>query len=46
MPHFEMLYAYFSEFAKSHHYDGFDRHDVKPFLAELRYTAHVFRKFT
>jgi len=46
MPHFQMLYAYISEFARCHHYDGFDRHDVKPFLAELRYTAHVFRKFT
>lgn len=30
-----------AEFARSYHYDFFDRHDVKPFLAELRYTARV-----
>ena len=45
MSHFEMLYAFISEFAKSRHYDYFDRRDVKPFLAELRYTMHVLRKF-
>jgi predicted ATP-grasp superfamily ATP-dependent carboligase len=44
MSHFEMLYVFISEFAKTRHYDCFDRHDVKPFLAELRYTMHVLRK--
>jgi predicted ATP-grasp superfamily ATP-dependent carboligase len=33
------------EFGKSRHYDYFDLHDIKPFLAELRYTMHVFKKF-
>jgi predicted ATP-grasp superfamily ATP-dependent carboligase len=35
------LYAFISEFAKSFNYDYFDSRDVKPFLAELRYTIHV-----
>jgi predicted ATP-grasp superfamily ATP-dependent carboligase len=45
MPHRKMIYTFISEFGKSHHYDFFDRRDIKPFLAELRYTMHVLRKF-
>jgi predicted ATP-grasp superfamily ATP-dependent carboligase len=37
------LYAFILEFVKSFHYDYFDSRDVKPFLAELRYTIHVLR---
>ena len=39
--HAKGLCAFVAEFARSYHYDFFDRHDVKPFLAELRYTARV-----
>jgi predicted ATP-grasp superfamily ATP-dependent carboligase len=37
--------AFVSEFGKSLHYDYFDLHDPMPFLAELRFTAHVLGKF-
>ncbi len=39
--HREGIYTILGEFAKSHHYDYFDRRDVKPFLTELRYTVHA-----
>ena len=42
--HVRILYAFTSEFAKSFRYDYFDIRDVRPFLAELRYTIHVLRK--
>jgi predicted ATP-grasp superfamily ATP-dependent carboligase len=42
-PRARSLYAFISEFVKSFHYDYFDWRDVKPFLAELRYTTHVLR---
>ena len=36
---------FLAEFGKSRHYDYFDHSDVRPFLAELRYTLHVLGKF-
>lgn len=33
-----------AEFARTFHYDYYDRRDLRPFLAELRYTMRVFRK--
>ena len=36
---------FLAEFGKSAHYDYFDHRDVRPFLAELRYTLHVLVKF-
>ncbi|MGH3265527.1 MAG: ATP-grasp domain-containing protein [Trebonia sp.] len=44
LSHLQAIYAFVAEFAKSRHYDYFDRRDVMPFLAELRYTMHVLRK--
>jgi predicted ATP-grasp superfamily ATP-dependent carboligase len=44
MSHVSSVYAFISEFTKSRHYDYFDRSDLRPFLAELRYTMHVLRK--
>ena len=44
MSHARSIYTFISEFAKCRHYDCFDRRDVRPFLAELRYTMHVLRK--
>lgn len=44
MPHARSIYSFVSEFVKCRHYDFFDRTDIRPFLAELRYTAHVLRK--
>jgi predicted ATP-grasp superfamily ATP-dependent carboligase len=43
--HSRGIYTVLSEFGKCVHYDYFDRHDLRPFLAELRYTAHVLGKF-
>jgi predicted ATP-grasp superfamily ATP-dependent carboligase len=45
MPHVQSICTFISEFAKSRRYDYFDRRDVMPFLAELRYTMRVLRKF-
>ncbi|HEX3958160.1 MAG TPA: ATP-grasp domain-containing protein [Trebonia sp.] len=42
--HARSVYIFVSEFAKSYHYDFFDRRDPKPFLAELRYTMNALRK--
>jgi len=44
MSHPQIVYTFIAEFAKSRHYDYFDRRDIKPFLAELRYTMHVLMK--
>jgi hypothetical protein len=44
MSHAAIIYAFTSEFIKSRHYDYFDRRDIKPFLAELRFTMHVLRR--
>jgi predicted ATP-grasp superfamily ATP-dependent carboligase len=44
MSHAAIIYAFTSEFIKSRHYDYFDRRDIKPFLAELRFTMHVLMK--
>jgi predicted ATP-grasp superfamily ATP-dependent carboligase len=44
MSHGESLYTFVAEFAKTYHYDYFDRHDPMPFLAELRHTVHILRK--
>jgi predicted ATP-grasp superfamily ATP-dependent carboligase len=38
------IYVFISEFTKSFHYDYFDSHDIRPFLAEVWYTIHVLRK--
>jgi hypothetical protein len=43
--HARGVYTVLSEFGKGVHYDYFDPHDLRPFLAELRYTAHVLGKF-
>lgn len=45
LSHARCISTFVSEFGKSRHYDFFDLHDPKPFLAELRYTAHVLGKF-
>jgi len=44
VPRLRAFYTVMAEFAKSFHYDYFDIRDLKPFLAELRYTMHVFSK--
>jgi predicted ATP-grasp superfamily ATP-dependent carboligase len=43
--HARGVYTVISEFGKCKHYDYFDWHDLRPFLAELGYTAHVLGKF-
>lgn len=35
------IFIAISEFAKSFHYDYFDSHDLKPFIAELSYTIQA-----
>jgi predicted ATP-grasp superfamily ATP-dependent carboligase len=42
--HSRSIYAFISEFAKCFHYDNYDARDIRPFIAELRYTIHVLRK--
>jgi predicted ATP-grasp superfamily ATP-dependent carboligase len=44
LSHARSVYAFISEFAKSFHYDYYDARDIRPFVAELRYTIHVLRK--
>jgi predicted ATP-grasp superfamily ATP-dependent carboligase len=44
MSHARSVYVFISEFGKTYHYDYFDRRDLKPFLAELRHSAHVLTK--
>lgn len=44
MPRARMIYTFIAEFARTYHYDYFDRHDLKPFFAELRHTAHILKK--
>lgn len=39
------IYTFLAEFIKTRHYDYFDRRDIMPFLAEVRYTIHVVKKF-
>jgi predicted ATP-grasp superfamily ATP-dependent carboligase len=36
--------VFLAEFGKATHYDYFDHRDMRPFLAELRYTLHVLGK--
>lgn len=43
--HLRGIRTIIAEFAKSFHYDYFDRHDLKPFLTELHYTVHAATKF-
>ncbi len=38
------LWTYASEFARTRHYDCFDRHDLGPVMAELRFTASAVIK--
>jgi predicted ATP-grasp superfamily ATP-dependent carboligase len=38
------MWIFITEFARTHHYDYFDLRDVRPAIAELRYTASVIRK--
>jgi predicted ATP-grasp superfamily ATP-dependent carboligase len=42
--HFRGTCTILAEFARSFHYDYFDRRDPKPFLTELRYTIHAATK--
>ena len=42
--HARAIGTFVSEFGKCMHYDYFDLHDLRPFLAELRYTAHLVGK--
>jgi predicted ATP-grasp superfamily ATP-dependent carboligase len=44
VPHFRSVFTIISEFAKSHHYDYFDRHDLGPFIAELQFTVDAALK--
>ena len=45
MSHARSVYTFLVEFARTRHYDYFDRRDIKPFLAELSYSVHVIKKF-
>jgi predicted ATP-grasp superfamily ATP-dependent carboligase len=38
------LWIFAAEFVRTRHYDCFDRHDLGPFMAELRITAATVRK--
>jgi predicted ATP-grasp superfamily ATP-dependent carboligase len=42
--HGRSVCTFLSEFARTRHYDFFDRGDLRPFLAELRYTAHTLTR--
>jgi predicted ATP-grasp superfamily ATP-dependent carboligase len=42
--HARAMGTFVSEFGKCMHYDYFDLHDLRPFLAELRTTAHSVGK--
>jgi predicted ATP-grasp superfamily ATP-dependent carboligase len=42
--HAGAIWAFVSEFARCRHYDYFDRHDMKPFIAELRFTMNIIRR--
>jgi predicted ATP-grasp superfamily ATP-dependent carboligase len=44
MSHAGSIYTFFAEFAKTYHYDYFDRNDLMPFFAELRHTVHILTK--
>jgi predicted ATP-grasp superfamily ATP-dependent carboligase len=43
--HARSIGTFFAEFVRTRHYDFFDRTDMMPFVAELRYTMHVLKKF-
>jgi predicted ATP-grasp superfamily ATP-dependent carboligase len=43
MPRGRALLTFVSEFVRTRHYDCFDRHDLRPMLAELRTTAGAVR---
>lgn len=42
--HLSSIWIILAEFAKSFHYDYFDRRDLKPFLTEFHYTVRVATK--
>lgn len=42
--HFRGIWTLATEFARSRHYDYFDRRDLRPFTAELRYTIRAAAK--
>jgi predicted ATP-grasp superfamily ATP-dependent carboligase len=44
MPRTKAALTFAAEFFRTRHYDYFDRHDLRPALAEMRYTASVLRK--
>jgi predicted ATP-grasp superfamily ATP-dependent carboligase len=44
MSHGRSVYTFLSEFGRTRHYDFFDRGDLRPFLAELRYTAYTLNR--
>ncbi len=41
---FRGIWTFISEFARTRHYDYFDLGDMRPAIAELRYTAAVIRR--
>ena len=44
VPRLRSIGIFLAEFGKGAHYDYFDHRDVRPFLAELRYTLRVLGK--
>ena len=38
------IWTFVSEFARTRHYDYFDLRDLRPAIAEMRYTAAVMRR--
>jgi len=45
VPRLRSIGLFLAEFGKGARYDYFDPGDLRPFLAEFRYTLHVLRKF-
>jgi predicted ATP-grasp superfamily ATP-dependent carboligase len=41
--HSNAIWTFVSEFARCRHYDYFDSHDIKPFVAELRHSIKIIR---
>ena len=45
VPRLRSIGVFLAEFGQGARYDYFDHRDVRPFIAELRYTLHVLGKF-
>jgi hypothetical protein len=43
VPRFQSFWLFASEFARTRHYDYFDWRDPKPYLGELKESAHAVR---